>query len=103
MSAGWRQMYTLACVKAHPVRVPELFEHPYRDTPMDINVFLASTLALIAGVTITNGQNPESEIIYKSCIAASIARHQVVENALRSRHAEKALTEFYLHITDHLP
>jgi len=95
--------FTLACVKAKPVRVPEQFEHSYQDSSIDTNVFLASTLSLIGGVTLTNEDNPESEIIYRSCIAASFARHQAVINALKNRSPEKALTQFYLHIMDHLP
>lgn len=95
--------YVVTVMESRPVRVPESFEHPYRQGPMDINLFLASTLALIAGVTEASARDPDSDIIYKSCIAATLSRYHVIETAARRDDPTLALQRFLLHVMDHLP
>jgi len=95
--------YAVTVMESRPVRVPENFEHPYRQGPMDINLFLASTLALIAGVTEACARDPDSDIIYKSCIAATLSRYHVIETAARRDDPTQALQRFFLHVMDHLP
>lgn len=95
--------YAVTVMESRPVRVPESFEHPYRNGPMDLNLFLASTLALIASVTIADARDPDSDIIYKSCIAATLSRYHVIEAAARRDDPTEALQRFFLHVMDHLP
>jgi len=95
--------YTIATVNAHPVRSPESFEHPHLDAPIDTNIFLGATLALVAGVTVGDDQEPESDVIYKSCIAASMSCFESLSKAFQQDNPEPALLEFYANIMSHLP
>jgi len=96
-------IYTLGLLESNPVLSPRRFDHPHLEGSADVNLFLAATLAMVAGVTVVNEDDADSKIIYESCIAAAMARYDAIERACRQEEAEAALTTLYERLLHHLP
>ena len=105
--------FTLATVAAEPVRSPRRLAHAHLDAPLDINVFLAAALATVAGVTVENEDDADSDVIYESGIAAAMVRGPAIGSVLRRADSRRAshsaaraldeLAEIFAATLPHLP
>jgi len=96
--------FTRAFVRAAPIRSPQRFDHPHLQDEAQTTPFVAMALALVAGVTLQNDEDePGSEVIYSSCIAACLARYATIAAAIERDDDDAGLTRLHASLLNHLP